>query len=234
MMQKIILILLCLFICIKKGESKDSTVVFTLSIGANISSWATPTNSHQYIGDHGSNYIIDSSYGNKSNISPSANIGMQKNLKTNSKIKTSFFIYEKYYFSSLTYNKNSSGWYLSPPSFTTPTYFNNNENHSLNIHQFSTSIGLKFYVKKFYIAPLKFNANVSSSNEKTTFKSNQSLEKVETKKQNFFLYGFGANAGYNFKLKKLQLFIEYQFDFYKIYSKDLKQLNQSIVLGIIF
>lgn len=233
-MRKIILILLCLLLYVKKSESKDSILVFKLSIGGNISSWITPNVSHQYIGNHGSNYTIDSSYGNNSNISPCANIGLQKYLKTNSKIKTSFFIYEKYNFSSLTYNKSSSGWQLAPPGFTTPTYFNNNENHSLNIHQFSTSIGLKFHVKKIYISPLKLNINVSSSNEKITLNSSQTEEKVETKKQYFFLYGFGANFGYDFKLKKLPLFIEYQFDFNKIYAKDLKQLNHSFVLGVAF
>ena len=229
MNKKLIFIFLILFFTSNICEAKDSTFVFKIGIGTNLSKWTLPENSTQNFANHGSGWTVDSIYKSNISISPSINLRITKKIVRNA----SFFVNEKYNYRNLEYDKNSSGWYLGPPSYSTPIYWSEKENHSFFINQFSSSIGLQIEIKHFYFAPVKIDFNYSSFSE--TIKSSSTISGNNTayKKKREFQYGAGLYLGYDFELKKLPLFIEYQFAT-SIFSQDLEQLNHSLTLGVKF
>ena len=240
--QKLIFLFLFVYFTLNICKAKDSTFVFKTAIGTNWCNWLADDLS--YSENWGGKYYkeqVDSSYSQNKFLSPIAYIKFTKIIHDN----ISFFISEKYNYSIIEYIYNQTTGSLSIPTWY---YSYKKVNHTFFANQFTSSLGFEIELQHFYLDPkLEFAYSYFSETIKSTttysYKSDKNIEERKGKKD-IFSYGCGANLGYNFKIKNLPFFIEYQIDFHTLKDLNqsnffnttakLKQLNNSLMVGIRF
>lgn len=227
-----------LFTCFVQNicSAQDSSFTIKVGIGVTCTNWIVPKKNAEYYANHGSNYTQDSSYKTDTYVSPSINVRLEIKLNkaAGSESQAAFFIGEKYNYCVREYTFNQSGWSLAPPTYATPVYGSLQTNHKFFIHQFTSSLGLQIHVKRFYFAPIKIDFTYASLSETITSISTSYGQNTEYKKKDELLYGIGSFIGFDFKIKDLNLFTEYQFDYHIVTLEDLEQFNNSLSFGIKF